>query len=148
MKRLKNSLMSNATLKIVSLIFGSSFWMILNNNHARTIELQVPICFYNTQENKEIEAPHEISIALQGKRKDLETLDLQTLAVHINAQTLHGGMHPLFVDSTTLFLPNSVKLLHYTPSNSVVKVAIKETKPFMTVIAQQQEQQQAAITTA
>lgn len=122
MKQLKNSLLSNATLKIFSLIFGSSMWMILNNHHARTIELQVPVCLFDQKANQEIIAPSDIVIALNGKRKDLQTLDMQSLAVHINAQKFMQGTHSLIVDSSTLFLPNSVKLVHYTPSNSVIKV--------------------------
>jgi hypothetical protein len=96
--------------------------MILNNQHTRTIELKVPVCLFDQKPEHDITIPTDIVIGLNGKRKDLQTLDVQSLAVHINAQKLCHGEHALIVDSSTLFLPSSVKLVHYMPSNNVIQV--------------------------
>jgi len=130
MSHLKNSLLSNATLKVVSLLFGSCFWIALNNQFSRNLELNVPVCFYEQSNEKYISAPSTVTITLNGKRQDLQTIDVNSLAVHINAQELHNGVNHLVVDHTTLFLPHAVKLVHYTPANSVINVQEKNMQLF------------------
>lgn len=136
----KNSLTSNITLKTVSCILGLSFWIVLDSYVSRVITLDVPICFYEQQSHKEIQAASSIAITLRGKRNDLQTLDMHSLGIHINAQQLKNGINKLLIDSSTLFLPSSIKLVSYYPSNNLIIVKDKSDTPFFSLISYENTQ--------
>lgn len=119
---LKKSLLSNGTLKVVSLILGYAFWSFLSQSHNSTIWVDAPVSFYGQAHDTYISAPETISLALCGKRSDLRCLDINSLALHIDASKLKKGPQQLLVDSSTLFLPSSIKLVHYSPANSSITV--------------------------
>lgn len=119
---LKRILLANAPLKIVSLIIGYTFWYIFGHAHTVTTKVQVPVCFYGTSKAFVINSPDTITVELTGKRSHLHSLDLPSLALHINAQKLQVGPNPIEITSATLFLPESIKLINYSPSNMVINV--------------------------
>lgn len=88
--------------------------------------MYVPVCFYNTSENSEITAPEQITITLQAPRAVLATINKDTLAIHIDAQKLKAGKNPLYIGTDNLFLPETIKLVHYNPANSVIQVNHKD----------------------
>ncbi len=133
--QLKNSLISNITLKMVSLLLGLSFWILLDSYTHRAITLDIPICFYEQQSNKEIQSPTSMEVCLRGKRNDFQTMNVDSLAIHINAQHLKTGVNKLIVDQSTLFLPSSIKLVSYTPSNSMIIVKEKPDTHIFSLVA-------------
>ena len=110
--------MSNIVLKTVSLILGYGLWSILTTGHISTRWVDVPLLFYGT--THKLEAPEIVSVALQAKRTDLHAIDAKTLAAHINTTKFHAGPNHVILDNKTLFLPDSIKLVHYIPINLVV----------------------------
>ncbi|MDR3550695.1 MAG: hypothetical protein P4L31_04735 [Candidatus Babeliales bacterium] len=118
---LKNHLMSNIVLKTISLLLGYAVWSILTTSHIATRWVDIPLAFYGDTTNN-IEAPEMITVALQAKRTDLRAIDTKTLAAHINATQLHVGPNLISLDNKTLFLPDSIKLVHYSPINLVINL--------------------------
>lgn len=123
---LKKIPINNAPLKVISLILGYTLWHIFANSHTKSIDIQVPLCFYSVPENHTIKAPDTVTVCLTGKRTQLYALNKKSLAVHINAQNLTPGTVPIAITSESLFLPNTIKLVHYIPSN--VQVTVKSVK--------------------
>lgn len=124
---LKNSLKNNATLKIVSLIIGYGAWNILSASHLHTESFEIPVCFYHASDAQMIEAPPTITLALQGKKNILRNINKETLALHIDAAQLHYGPNPLIIDRSTLFLPETINVVHYSPANTIITVKEKIT---------------------
>lgn len=124
LKTKKKHLLSNAPLKAFSLILGYTFWYIFSNAYPITIWKTIPLCFYFIPAQHKITGPDTVSVQLTGKRSHLHALDRQNFAVHINAQNLQKGKHLITITPDTLFLPDSIKLVHYIPSN--VQVTIEE----------------------
>ena len=86
--------------------------------------MSVPLCFAASDEYN-ITAPEKITVTLKGRRADLYTLDTTTLAAHINAEKLSCGKHGIILKENHLFLPYSIALAQYTPSNIVITVTKK-----------------------
>lgn len=122
---LKNSLKSNPTLKVISLILGYSVWNILSASHPHTLSIDVPICFYQESVAHVIDAPEIINLQLQGKKNVLESINKKTLALHIDASSLHPGANPLTINRATLFLPETINVVNYSPANIVITVKEK-----------------------
>lgn len=122
---LKKILCSNAPLKAVALILGYSFWYLLGHGHTINIWLKMPLSFYQIPEHLTLHAPDKVDINLSGKRSDLYNLDKNKLAVHINAQKLFLGDNNLSITAETLFLPDTIKLIDYKPSNILIEVKEK-----------------------
>ncbi len=116
----------NAPLKVISLMLGYTFWYIFGNSHSSTAWITVPICFYNVAENSVIKGPETISLKITGKRSDLRSLDPEQLAIHINATQLIPGKNSLSITHNELFLPDSIKLVHYSPSNPTIELIPEE----------------------
>src|SRR5436190_12042377 len=93
---LKNLLQSKPSLFIISLFFGYSFWHIASTNQIITTTLTVPLCF-NIPDNYDIIAPEKIDLTLKGKRIDLYTLDIQSLAAHITIDKLSDEKHGIII---------------------------------------------------
>lgn len=114
----------NAPLKVCSLALGYTFWYVFGNLFTINITTDVPLCFFNTSPHLSIQAPDTVQIILSGKRTQLQTLDTNHLAIHINAQDLPIGTQPLRITQATLFLPDSIKLVHYEPTPVIVTTTI------------------------
>lgn len=123
----KNLLETNLALKIVSFMFGLSFWIIFSAQFADTITVDVPLCFYGTTRTI-THAPETLRVALSGKRTDLYALDFNALALHINTDSLAVGEQVLEPSAPALFLPSTVKLVHWSPLNPLVTVTEKESQ--------------------
>ena len=112
-------------LKIISIILGYSFWYILSSSHTSTAWINIPLYFYNVPTEKSVNAPEVLSVKISGKRDELRMLDLQELAIHVNAAQLHDGKNLLTITPDTIFLPERIKLVHYSPSNPTVELVQK-----------------------
>lgn len=115
-------------LKVISCILGYTFWSVLSASHTNTIQLNVPVCFYGQNAMHDIKAPDTVTITLSGKRSDLSALDPKAVAMHVDATQLHQGTNQMIVDNKTLFLPDTLKLVNYCPSNIVIDVQEKKTQ--------------------
>ena len=109
-------------LKINALIIAIGVWFFLNQTHSMIFYCNVPLCFYNQSENQSIDSPETIQICLKGHKNDFYRLSLDNLALHYDSSYLHDGVNTLVINDSNLFLPQEIKLLHYSPSNIVVKV--------------------------
>lgn len=107
--------MKKTSLKIAACIIGSGLWYIFSQSRIDTLSIDVPLCFYGTDSTK-LDAPEKVHIILSGKRSDLETIDLNHLAVHIDATKLNNKVSILTIEAHHLFLPATIKLVHYSPA--------------------------------
>ncbi len=114
---------NNLMLKVVSLMIGTACWLHYSYQQPVRLHRDLPVSFYNTDPDQVIQAPEQIHVELMAKRADLYRLDLDHLALHIDACKLHEGKQPLTIGHKQLFLPPSVKLVNYMTSNSYVHVS-------------------------
>ena len=117
---LKSHLTSNLVLKTISCILGYAFWCMLSTCHVSKRSVEIPLVFYGCNAQQQIQAPEKIKVELSGKRTDLQSLDVDALAVHIDAVSLHEGYNAINVENKSLLLPDAIKLVHYSPINIVV----------------------------
>ena len=112
----KQSITSNHLLKVSALIFGYAFWLILAQNQNIMLTQTIPLSFYMPQNKSNITAPTEITIGITGKRIDLQRLDFNNLGAHIDTSDItQPGVYEIQILPEHIFLPNSVKLVHYSP---------------------------------
>ena len=124
---LKNLFYSNALLKIICLVLGYSFWYIASFNQIVTIQVNVPLCFTAETDNLFINAPETIDVTLTGKRSDMYALEKEALAAHININNLLPGKHGIIITEQHLFLPKTITLVNYKPSNLSLTITKTET---------------------
>ncbi|EKD48558.1 MAG: hypothetical protein ACD_64C00257G0001 [uncultured bacterium] len=115
----------NVPLKVISLLLGYTFWYIFGNSHTTTAWITIPLCFYNVPSLTTVRAPEMVSVKIAGKRSSLRMLDTKELAIHVNAAHLQQGKNLLTITPETIFLPESIKLVHYSPSNPIVELIKK-----------------------
>ncbi len=116
----KHIISSNAPLKALALIAGYFFWHLFGSTHLVTMRVTVPLSFYDVPHNWHIAAPESVEVQLRGSRPQLYALQQNPISAHISAQQLIPGKSRLLLDNQTLFLPDSIKLVHYTPSHIIV----------------------------
>lgn len=109
-------------LKIISLLLGYWMWSCVSSYQVINYSYTVPLCFYNTQ-NKKIEAPETVTVCLRGYKVDILQLDTQQLVAHVSAHTLEEGTHYISVSDSLLLLPDTIKMVHCTPSPIKVHVS-------------------------
>lgn len=122
---LKKSLLNNLTLKVFSLFFAYTFWFIFSQSRTISVWLDVPLSFYTHNNNHSIECPEKVQVNLSGKRADFQTLDMHTLAAHIDSRELSPGENHIPLNEKKLFLPETIKLVNYCPSN--ITITLHET---------------------
>jgi hypothetical protein len=122
-KKIFNKILFNhVPLKAIALILGYSFWYMFAQGHTISVWLNIPFSFYAVPTDMSIDAPEAITVNLVGKRTDLYNLEQEQLAIHINAQTLTSGPQQISITTETLFLPETIKVVHYKPSNLIIDV--------------------------
>lgn len=112
---LRKALTSNCVHKISSLFIGIAIWGIVSSMHEDTITLEVPLCFYTTQQAEVPvpQAPGRLSVTLRGKRSVLRQINRSALAAHVNvAKVGPSGVIPRITDKN-LLLPKTVKVVEY-----------------------------------
>lgn len=119
---LKHSINNNKILKIMSLLFGITCWMLIARHQITCSWVQVPVCFYNIPEKMSIQAEQEsFLLKLKGKACDLEACS--SLAFHIDASAFKAGQHRVSPSAQELFLPDSVKIVHHQPLSLALTVS-------------------------
>src|SRR5579871_845515 len=119
---LKNIIFSNALLAVMSLFFGYSFWYIATIHQTITTTITVPLGFSVTDDYKII-APEKIAVTLKGTRIHLYSLDISSLAAHIDIAHLSEGNHGITIQEKNLFLPDSITIARYAPNNIMINVS-------------------------
>ena len=121
---IKTTYLNSLALKCLALIFGYGLWHCVSTHQKIQITQKVPVCFYNTVADQIIIAPESISIAIYGARKDLFKTTFDS-AIHYDAQTLHEGSQTTLITKEQIFLPESVRLVHYKPT--AITIVVRET---------------------
>lgn len=121
-------LLRNANLKCTALILGYTFWYFFSAMHWHKISLTVPINIHTIASDTTIKAPESITIELAGKRAALRFLDRSPLSLRLCAEQLALGPNKIVVSPANLFLPDTVQLTNYYPSNLIVTVKKTATK--------------------
>lgn len=108
-------------LKSSALILSFFLWSQLTRLHNHSVTVTVPVCFYGEHaESIHCSAAEMVTVTLQGKKRDIATLDTSLLAVHIDSTTLHAGINGIILNNKNLFLPESIAVVHYTPLPLVI----------------------------
>jgi len=123
---LKTILIKNTPLKVCSLILGYTAWSIFSGMQTITQEMTVPLCCYQVPKTIDFNAPETISIILSGKKNQLASINTQELAIHIDAHDLSLGNNPIAITAEKLFLPESIKLVHYSPAPVIINTTTKK----------------------
>lgn len=110
---------STIFLKAASLIIGFLFWSLLSDSFTATRWITVPVCFYNTQ-NQKISCDETIKVELKGKRLHLKNLNANVLALHIDAQNLQSGPQSLMVTADHLLLPHTITVGETIPHTLMI----------------------------
>lgn len=122
---LKNIVLANLPIKVISLILGYTFWAILGSRLYTDHWITIPLSFYNKKKGMVIKAPETVTVALSGTRTDLINLDNAKIAAHIDAVQLKRGTQLIELRADQLLLPNSIHMIHSKPSNIVVTVDLQ-----------------------
>lgn len=119
---------NNLIIKILSLILGYFFWLILVQNQKINISLHVPLCFYGIKENLEIcDAPENIQVKLTGKRLDFANINYDKIAMHVDLSSHNQiGEYKIKLLENDIFLHNKIKLINYFPSEVLIQVKEKK----------------------
>lgn len=110
----KIALESKLVHKSCALLIGIGLWSVVSTLYDETVTVMVPLYFYNQAEGAKVTAPEKIAVTLRAKRTDLRTIDYTALAAHIDVQKMIAD-EGIFLSATNLFLPSSVKVVHYVP---------------------------------
>lgn len=122
MRKISHLIFTNLPRKILSIIFGSGCWYFINRTIQSEMQISVPLSFYNSSPDTTIIAPEKVEICLRAQRNKLQSINPHFLAFHIDTQKLAEGSHTISLDAHQLFLPQSIKLIHYTPSPLVIEI--------------------------
>lgn len=116
-------ILDNAPLKIISFIIGYSLWHMMSSGRSAQCTLDVPLCFHSTPPTTVITAPEKVTVTIQAPRLSLAAIDMNKLAVHVDASILKPGGQLLEITPEKLFLPERVSVVYYEPLNLTIQVA-------------------------
>jgi hypothetical protein len=122
MKAFRNAYKSTIFLKVSSLIIGFALWSSICELFPRSQWLAIPISFYN-RDSRTIQAPEIVQVEVTGKRSHISRIDKNSLAAHIDAQSLRMGDNLLTITHEHLLLPAIIAVTTVIPQSIVVRVA-------------------------
>lgn len=120
--QLATILRAKLCLRIIALVSAFLMWFIIRDLHSVRVTYVVPVVWYNAlQGTTPHEYPEFFTVTLHGKRAALKTVDESMLAIHLDASRYDKPYTPLQITGDDLFLPSSIKLISYMPSNGYIK---------------------------
>ncbi len=117
----KPSRLRTLVLKAGALLCGYALWHTTSKYQKITLTKDVPLCFYNVPADIRLEAPEMISVTYQGTRENIFVTAFDS-AIHVDAQNMHEGHYTQAIAREQIFLPESVRLLHYVPTEIALSV--------------------------
>lgn len=108
----------SALIATSSLLISITLWYILSEHHFTTLTCTVPIYIYNTNKDTIQQVPQGLTVTLQGTRHELRHLDYKRLGLYIDAKKWRNTQRRF--TNADLFLPPSIKLVSYSPSNLTI----------------------------
>ena len=121
----KTSRLNNALLKIFSLFLGYALWQIFSYSYKIETKLSLPLFFYNKADQALVQAPETIKVSLYGTRTELFKVASKG-SIHCDATTLSEGTQKIKVAEQNIFLPETIRLVHYTPQEIKITVTTKK----------------------
>lgn len=112
-------------IKMGAFFLGYWIWSGISNYQVISYTCSVPLCFHNVT-NKKIDAPEKIEVVLRGYKNDIIHLDVQHIVAHVQAEDLHKGTNYIPLTDSLLLLPDTIKMIHCTPSPLVVQVSYND----------------------
>lgn len=110
----RQPLIKKLMLSIIASSTGYVIWNFYASSQITTLELDVPTYLYN-QTAGCYQGPEKLRIGLQGSRRNLATFDRKNLGVFLDCRNCTQGDNYISVGIENLFLPEGLKLLHYSP---------------------------------
>jgi hypothetical protein len=86
----------------------------MSTNRILEISKIVPLCIHSLKYC--ITHPPVVNITLKGPRAALKTIDWKNLAAHIDFDQISQSPPCVSLTTNHLSLPNTIKLISYTPS--------------------------------
>ncbi len=123
----KPALLNNLSLKIFALLFGYIFWRSMSDHQQIAVALDAPISFYN-ETALLVETRDAVTVKLYGPRNALYQIP-RNLGIHIDASALAEGTQTVALDEKNLFLPDSIKLVHYKPATIELIASKRDKEP-------------------
>lgn len=119
---------NNHSLKVISLIFGYLFWLILVQTQKINSVIEIPVGFYGLKENLQVTAPENLRVTFSGKRIDLSKVPFYPMAsAHIDVSNINEpGEYKMQINETDIFLNNKIRLVNYSPETITVKISQKK----------------------
>jgi hypothetical protein len=77
------------------------------------------------KDGQQIQAPEQLLVEVQAARADLERLQNESIALHIDAEKLEQGKQTIAVNAQQLLLPDTFKVVHYNPAQVVIDVHVE-----------------------
>ena len=104
-------ILNNKKLLIfIALLSSYSFWSTIRHSQIGKLMLTVPVHIYNNNGKKHIFSPKTVDIYMFGPRVALTSINRNTLAVFIDAETLSLGTNTIVIHKNYLLLPNTIEL--------------------------------------
>lgn len=122
---IKKLLWSNLTIKCCSLILGFGIWSFLSQAQKCSFSCLAPIWFMH-KDTRAISGPPYIEVTLAAQRSHLSTLDMNAIAVHIDAQNLKEGKNTKIVSQEDLLLPSYINMVDCNPR--IVELIVESCK--------------------
>ncbi len=119
MVNLKEIAFSNIFLKVNSFIIAFLLWSTLCNMITIKKWIEIPLVFFNTDNNIKINAPKKITIQIAGKKEIVDNAS-NNISVNIDAKLLSLGDNPYILTSENLYFPPSINLIDYIPRTLII----------------------------
>ncbi len=124
--RLHQPLFKHILTKLIALIFGYSFWIMLVQTQSIVLPIDIPLCFYGVDTSLTFEAPETIKCLAQASRREF-CVPKTVGAAHIDASFIkEAGTYQITVMPEQLFLRNEMNLVNYKPQIITVNVTRKD----------------------
>lgn len=111
----KKALQTNNSLKIFATITGLLFWTMLSQSQKITVTLPVTLKIHHSSPSVIVHGPRQVYATLQGKRTELKRALTSGIFAHLDDMALQKGTHAIELTEKHLVLPQSIKVVSYSP---------------------------------
>lgn len=117
MKRLRQLLLNNWWLKLLSLALAYGLWSVVTQAPPVEVRLSVPLEFRHVPDGLDIqgELPTRVRLHLRGSENRVRTLQPEEVAVFINLNTALPGHYRFTLDARNAEVPPGVEVLSLYP---------------------------------
>jgi len=133
LNRIKNLLLENVLIKLVSILFAVILWLYVNSRGGTEMEITVPLELQNMPARLVVvgDMIDDVTVRVRGRERVLQEITSRPIHAVLNLTGAREGENIFFLDPSAIAVPSNVQIARINPRRVTVRMEALQKKEIL-----------------